>query len=646
MTVNYSNTGVETVTACNNYVWHGVDYTASTDTATFTENNDAGCDSVVTLNLTINYCSTTTLTVCDSYEWAVTGLTYTEGGTYIDGTDTLVLTVNYSTTSTTPMTVCDSVVWNNQTYAQSGNYTYSTTNTADCDSTATLNLTVNYSNSGDTTVVACDSFGWYGVAYGQSAEPTQMFTNAAGCDSTVTLHLTVNYSNAGDTTAIVCDSLTWYGVVYSQSAEPTHVFTNAVGCDSTVTLHLTVNYSNTGDTTAVVCDSLTWYGVAYSQSAEPTQVFTNAAGCDSTVTLHLTVNYSYTIAVSDSAIGSYVWDDSTYYGSGVYTHFYTAQNGCDSTVTLTLRVDTIWHTVTLNYDTMMGSVSGAGLYADGSIATVVATPNEGYVFIDWADAAGATLSTESSYSFAVDADVTLQARFMADSVTFIVSVNNEAMGTTNPAPGVYRYAVGDSAYIVALPNDSYHFHYWKVSAMGIVDTFHVDGYGAVVPAELRGMTIEVKAYFAKNVYRVTGVPNDSAMGVIYGSNVYAEGDTASLTAMANSGYRFVGWSNGETTSTIRFVVTEDVTLTAYFEIFDYVVDIEDAELSEVDIYAVGRDIWVNGANGRDVYVFDVNGRMMAMQRSAGETATFRMRTTGVYLVKVGDAAAKRVMVMR
>ena len=48
-------TSTDYKTACNSYTWiNGNTYTASNDTATYTLINAAGCDSVVTLNLTIN----------------------------------------------------------------------------------------------------------------------------------------------------------------------------------------------------------------------------------------------------------------------------------------------------------------------------------------------------------------------------------------------------------------------------------------------------------------------------------------------------------------------------------------------------------------------------------------------------------------
>ena len=55
LTINYSNTGTDVITACDSYTWvDGNTYTATNNTATWTETNVAGCDSIVTLNLTVN----------------------------------------------------------------------------------------------------------------------------------------------------------------------------------------------------------------------------------------------------------------------------------------------------------------------------------------------------------------------------------------------------------------------------------------------------------------------------------------------------------------------------------------------------------------------------------------------------------------
>ena len=55
LTVNNSNSGTDSKTACDSYTWiDGNTYTTSTNSPTFTLQNANGCDSVITLNLTIN----------------------------------------------------------------------------------------------------------------------------------------------------------------------------------------------------------------------------------------------------------------------------------------------------------------------------------------------------------------------------------------------------------------------------------------------------------------------------------------------------------------------------------------------------------------------------------------------------------------
>lgn len=74
-----NNSGVDVVTSCDSYTWiDGNTYTASNNAATHVLSNVAGCDSTVTLNLTINQ-STSGVDVqetCHSLTW-IDGITYT-----------------------------------------------------------------------------------------------------------------------------------------------------------------------------------------------------------------------------------------------------------------------------------------------------------------------------------------------------------------------------------------------------------------------------------------------------------------------------------------------------------------------------------------------------------------------------------------
>jgi gliding motility-associated-like protein len=346
---------------CDSLRWiDGNLYTESTDGPTFTLTNAAGCDSVVTLHLTITNTDHTDYTddVCDSLRW-IDGNLYTEstdGPTFTltnaagcDSVVTLHLTVRHSTTYIDEYDVCDSLRWiDGNLYVESTNEpTYTLPNAAGCDSIVTLNLIVRHSTTYVDVQQACDSMRWIdGNLYTESTDtPTVILPNAVGCDSLVILHLTITNTDYTDYTDEVCDSLRWIdGNLYTESTDgPTFTLTNAVGCDSVVTLHLTITNTDYTDYTDDVCDSLRWIdGNLYTESTnEPTFTVMNAAGCDSVVTLHLTVRHSTNTTINAEIVQNnlpYVLNDSTYTATGTYYQHFTNAAGCDSTVTLHLTV--------------------------------------------------------------------------------------------------------------------------------------------------------------------------------------------------------------------------------------------------------------------------------------------------------------------
>jgi uncharacterized delta-60 repeat protein len=93
-----------------------------------------------------------TVSTCNSYSW--NGNTYTTSGTYVtnlisqsgcDSTVTLNLTINNSNSTSENITECNSYTWNGNTYTTSGIYTSNHTNINGCDSMVTLNLILNMS---------------------------------------------------------------------------------------------------------------------------------------------------------------------------------------------------------------------------------------------------------------------------------------------------------------------------------------------------------------------------------------------------------------------------------------------------------------------------------------------------------------------
>ena len=66
------------------------------------------------------------------------------------------------------------------------------------------------------------------------------------------------------------------------------------------------------------------------------------------------------------------------------------------------------YTITVvNNDPTKGTVDGDGVYNAGTEVTLTATPETGVTFVEWRDADGATLSTDSQYTFTASASATI-----------------------------------------------------------------------------------------------------------------------------------------------------------------------------------------------------------------------------------------------
>lgn len=338
LTIVAPTAGSQAVSACSNYTWPatGTTYTASGTYSTLLTGSN-GCDSTATLNLTINnpYVTTDNISACVAYYWPATGLVYPNAGTYVanltaangcDSTVTLNLTISTVASSSQNVSTCSSYFWaaNGNTYPSSGTYSVQLVSATGCDSIVTLNLTVNSPTSGSVSASSCESYTWpsNGQTYTSSGAYTTNLTNAAGCDSLVTLNLTIlNSSSPTTQTESACGSYVWpaSGQIYSSSGMYTTTLTNAAGCDSTVFLDLTILNGTTGSENVTACGSYFWTasGLTYNSAGTYTATLTNSEGCDSTATLVLTmnsvnvsINYLDVITLTSNQAGAtYQWLD-------------------------------------------------------------------------------------------------------------------------------------------------------------------------------------------------------------------------------------------------------------------------------------------------------------------------------------------------
>jgi hypothetical protein len=367
LTIKNSNSSTFTTSACDSYYWttKNKTYTTSNNTDTVKLINAAGCDSIVTLNLTIKNATSSTFTIsaCDSYYWTTKNKTYTTSNNTdtvklinaagCDSIVTLNLTIKNATSSTFTTSACDSYYWpaKNKTYTISNNTdTVKLINAAGCDSIVTLNLTIKNSNSSTFTTSACDSFYWAAKnkTYTTSNNTdTVKLINAAGCDSIVTLNLTIKNSTSSTFTTSACDSYYWTtkNKTYTTNNNTDTVkLINAAGCDSIVTLNLTIKNATSSTFTTSACDSYYWpaKNKTYTISNNTDTVkLINVAGCDSIVTLNLTIKNATSSTFTTSACDSYYWPakNKTYtISNNTDTVKLINTAGCDSIVTLNLTI--------------------------------------------------------------------------------------------------------------------------------------------------------------------------------------------------------------------------------------------------------------------------------------------------------------------
>ncbi len=145
-------------TACDSYLSPSGNYNW-TSSGTYVDTvTGPGCDTIYTINLAIKNTTMSSINVtdCDSIYTSPSGnYTWTSAGTYYDtisnsaGCDS-IMTINLTFASPTYGTQTESAIdmytWplNGQTYTTSGTYVDTIQNSAGCDSIVTLNLTVEY----------------------------------------------------------------------------------------------------------------------------------------------------------------------------------------------------------------------------------------------------------------------------------------------------------------------------------------------------------------------------------------------------------------------------------------------------------------------------------------------------------------------
>jgi uncharacterized protein YjdB len=103
-----------------------------------------------------------------------------------------------------------------------------------------------------------------------------------------------------------------------------------------------------------------------------------------------------------------------------------------------------------------GKVSGSGSYSNGSEATLLATANPGYKFVNWTNN-GVVVSSNSTYSFKVTGNINLTANFEPVYYDVQVFPNPSDAGTVT---GEGQYLNTSNVTVVATPKEGFKFVNW------------------------------------------------------------------------------------------------------------------------------------------------------------------------------------------
>jgi hypothetical protein len=294
-------------TGCGSLVINGKTYTQSgqyKDTIT----NVAGCDSVITLNLTIN-----------------------TGGPALN-------TLNINT--------CNQYVLNGKIYTQSGTYrdTLIGVSAVGCDSILVLNLTLG-KNGSIQNITACKSYVFDGNTLTQSGVYFDTLVNATGCDSIITLNLTINSVNVSVTKVgnILTANETaatyqWINCTNNQpiagATAASYTATTSGNYKVVITKNGCVDTSTCTVVNIISCNASLSYTNLSNDSVRCKEIRVNA----SNVTLPITLNISWASNPSGNTIQQ---NDSVRIYSdvcpGTYTVKLTDANGCKDSIVFTIN---------------------------------------------------------------------------------------------------------------------------------------------------------------------------------------------------------------------------------------------------------------------------------------------------------------------
>ncbi|MEP6793635.1 MAG: SBBP repeat-containing protein [Saprospiraceae bacterium] len=287
-----------------------------------------GCDSVITVHLTIAVPVETDVTVssCDEY-------------TSPDG----------------------------NTWTTTGTYQVTLSNIAGCDSIVSYHVTILQGSSTEIEASACNE---YSTPDGLHTWTTSgiypvMFTNVAGCDSVINYHVTILQESETDIEVTACNEYSTPDGLFTWTESGIYpiMFTNMEGCDSIVNYHVNIFHDSATEIVASACNEYSTPDGLHTWTASGIYplLFANIAGCDSVVTYTITIYNDQDTLINILSCGPYSTPDGlhSWDATGVYMYTIPIPSGCDSNITVDLTIVDIDTSVTASGTSLHANQNGA-----------------------------------------------------------------------------------------------------------------------------------------------------------------------------------------------------------------------------------------------------------------------------------------------
>ena len=278
-------------------------------------------------------------------------------------------------------------------------------------------------------------------------------------------------------------------------------------------------------------------------------------------------------------------------------------------------------TVQANIDSL-GSVLGSGSFSDGQIALLTAIPHGGISFVGWNDG-----NLENPRELLATSDTSITAIFALHDTTYIN----------------VPYAVHDTIYI----NVPYAVHDTTI----IVDTLILTEY---VPVHDTTYVPVHDTTYITLTDTLTITLYDTIINTVFDTiDNYIHDTTLVTDTLWLTQYDTVINYIHDTT-----IVTDTLWLVQYDTvwIYDTIIihdtiyinqeGIDGAESLSVKVYSSQGQIVVEGADGNSVTLYDISGRVLATKLDEYAPLRFDVTASGVYMLKIGNHPARKVVVIR